>query len=114
MLAGDGTVNFKWQFVGGSPNYVPTHFYPTADGGTAPSDHWFVTVDGNDPLPDMFIGRLPVSPTNVAGVVAKIIRYESQTFNGWEKTVQLAADDVEPIFEAMNAELAGQLPASFA
>jgi len=114
MLAGDGTVNFKWQFVGGSPNYVPTHFYPTADGGTAPSDHWFVTVDGNDPIPDMFIGRLPVTPANVVGTVQKIIRYESQTFDGWEKTVQLAADDVEPIFEAMNTELAGQLPASFA
>jgi hypothetical protein len=54
---------------------VPTWNLPTYEGHSA-SDNWFVMVDGDDSLPDLAIGRLPVvEPAEVARIVAKTIRY---------------------------------------
>ncbi|MFQ5508098.1 MAG: C25 family cysteine peptidase [Leptospirillia bacterium] len=110
LLAGDATINFKYVFSGGSENYVPTLFYRTSDGGMAPNDSGFVTVIGDDPYPDMMIGRLPVSPATVDGTVAKIIAYETQVFTGWEQKVQIVTDQPEPLFEEMASEFSSEIP----
>ena len=53
------------------PIYVPTfHGWAPASGETA-MDHRFVTVSGDDPLPDMFIGRLPVQSPQELGEYGK-------------------------------------------
>lgn len=114
LLMGDATLSFKTAPSDyEDKTYVPTHFFRNRYGGMSPGDEWFVAVNGNDPLPDMMIGRLPVTPATADGVVVKLIAYESQDFTGWERRVQLVADDDDPLFEQMIGEYAALVPQSF-
>jgi hypothetical protein len=95
LLAGTATVTSKSEFPGGWPTYVPTHFQRAFDGAMIPSDSWFVAVDGSDDLPDMFIGRLPVTPATIAGVISKIISYDRPGTGdtAWRNRTLFIADD---------------------
>ena len=94
------------------PIYVPTfHDWAPASGETA-MDHRFVTVSGDDPLPDMFIGRLPVQlPHELADMVKKIIDYEAERQPGlWQgRLMQVADNEVDnvgdDIFERASKQL---------
>ena len=94
------------------PIYVPTfHGWAPASGETA-MDHHFVTVSGDDPLPDMFIGRLPVqSPHELGAMVKKIINYEANRQPGlWQgRLMQVADNEVnnvgDDIFERASNQL---------
>ena len=56
-------------------NLIPTWNFSTHQGHSA-SDNYFVAVDGDDHLPELAIGRLPVvKPQEVRQIVAKIRRY---------------------------------------
>ena len=74
--------------------FIPTHYVWTLFGQTA-SDHWYTTVSGIDPLPDFFLGRLPVErPEEATSVVNKIIAYEGSPRNGsWRRQIISVADD---------------------
>ena len=122
LLVGDATINFKSKFTDHVPTYVPTHFYRAYDGAMVPSDNWFVTVDGNDPLPDMLIGRLPVTANIIDGngtllkeddshvVVDKIIAYDQpSTDRQWMNRAFFIADNDEPVFETVSDEMAAIL-----
>ena len=77
------------------PIYVPTiHGWAPVSGETA-MDHRFVTVSGNDTLPDMFIGRLSVQyPHELDAMVKKLINYELNSTRGvWQRTIAQVADD---------------------
>ena len=90
------------------PIYVPTfHGWAPASGETA-MDHRFVTISGDDPLPDMFIGRLPVQlPHELAAMVKKIINYETKRQPGlWQgRLMQVADNEVNNIFERTRDQL---------
>ena len=94
------------------PIYVPTfHGWAPASGETA-MDHRFVTVSGDDPLPDMFIGRLPVQlPHELGDMVKKIIDYEAKRQPGlWQgRLMQVADNEVDnigdDIFERASEQL---------
>ena len=75
-------------------------------------DHRFVNVSGDDPLPDMLIGRLSVqTPEALTTMVEKIIDYEENPKIGlWQGTlVQVADDETDNpsdfIFETSRDEL---------
>ncbi|MFC1713745.1 C25 family cysteine peptidase [Candidatus Poribacteria bacterium] len=92
--------------------YVPTYHAQSIPYGEAALDHRFVTVDGDDILPDMFIGRIPAENVEEAdNVVDKIIRYESNPYRGqWQSRILLAADDDksksgDEVFENSRREL---------
>ena len=54
---------------------VPTWSYRTHQGHAA-SDNGLVTIDGDDSLPDLAVGRIPVvTPEDMEAVVSKTIRY---------------------------------------
>lgn len=75
--------------------YVPTyHGYNPPYGETA-MDHRFVTVCGDDILPDMIIGRIPAETLEDANnAVDKIIAYETKPNLGiWQTKIMLVADD---------------------
>jgi hypothetical protein len=78
LLVGDGTedaVN-RAQSTDANPNYVPPYMIELWDYEAA-SDNRYVTVDGDDNLADLFIGRLPVnSSAETTTVVEKILSYE--------------------------------------
>jgi hypothetical protein len=89
LLVGDA------QRGGGANDFIPCKLfpkfsYPYAGGLTQHStDNWFVTLEGNDSIPDLIIGRLPVNTAvRTESLVAKIIRYETQDPPGlWHQTV---------------------------
>ena len=96
LLVGDGTFDPKRYRAGAPPTFVPP-FLADVDpwAGEAAADNRFVTVDGGDNLPDLLIGRLPVSTlTETHVVVDKIVRYETQPAPGrWNGNVALVADN---------------------
>ena len=123
LLVGDAHYDYKGAIVKRyretlnrdynlSPIYVPTfHGWAPASGETA-MDHHFVTVSGDDPLPDMFIGRLPVqSAHELDDMVKKIINYEAKRQPGlWQgRLMQVADNEVnnvgDDIFERASKQL---------
>ena len=77
------------------PNFVPTyHGWAPASGETS-MDQRFVNISGDDPLPDMLIGRLSVqTPEALTTMVKKIIDYEKNPKTGvWQGTLIQVADD---------------------
>ncbi len=76
-----------------SRNLIPTAGFGTREGYAA-NDNWFVAVDGDDDLPDLAIGRLPVvEPAEVTAIVDKSIRYAEDPEPGaWRRRVVLISD----------------------
>jgi len=87
-------------------NLVPTWSYLTYDGHAA-GDNWFVSVDGDDDLPDMAVGRFPVTePADVAAIVEKTIRYQQQPEFGPWRNRMLWITSEQPGFIQMSDQLA--------
>jgi hypothetical protein len=72
----------------GLRNLVPTWSVETYEGHAA-SDNWLVSVDGDDDLPDLAVGRFAVTqPAEVAAIVAKTIAYATQSGVGpWRRNL---------------------------
>lgn len=123
LLVGDAHYDYKGAIVklyretlntnyGLYPIYVPTfHGWAPASGETA-MDHRFVMISGDDPLPDMFIGRLPVQlPHELSDMIQKIINYESKRQPGlWQSRLMQVADNEvdnpgDDIFERASKQL---------
>ena len=105
LLVGDAHYDYKkatvvfWRLSNITfrlpPIYVPTiHGWAPVSGETA-MDHRFVTVSGDDTLPDMFIGRLSVQyPHELDTMVKKLIDYEQNPKRGvWQRTLAQVSDD---------------------
>jgi hypothetical protein len=87
-------------------NLIPTWSYLTYDGHAA-GDNWFVSVDGADDLPDMAVGRFPVTePSDVAAIVEKTIRYQAQPEFGAWRSRMLWITSEQPGFLQMSDQLA--------
>jgi hypothetical protein len=83
LLVGDGHWNFK-NFnparYGTPPNFMPPNLgWVDPWQGEVDTANELVTIVGDDPLPDMLLGRLPVNTAAQADVVVnKIVNYEAQ------------------------------------
>ncbi len=109
FLVGDANLNYKAKTK--KANKVPTHLSASYDG-LIPDDSWYVSVDGDDILPDMFIGRIPGnSPETVTALIDKIIRFEESTVENPRK-VLLVADNSSD-FEDLNEGIVDYLPGEF-
>ena len=77
------------------PIFVPTFHGWSPESGETAMDQRFVNVSGDDPLPDMLIGRLSVQTSEeLATMVEKIINYEKNLKTGpWQGTLIQVADD---------------------
>jgi hypothetical protein len=117
LLVGDSVYDPKDNYGMGSINYVPTYLAQTPYMGESLTDEWYVRISGKDALADVEIGRLPASsPAQAEIMVNKIIVYENTPIlKTWEKNTLLVADNTveeyEAIFEVMNEDVAGILPA---
>jgi hypothetical protein len=98
LLVGDGTNDPKHYDPDTTNTYIPP-FLVDVDpwAGETASDNRFVSVDGDDILPDMLIGRLPVnSPEQTASVVKKIVDYETNPPPGnWRQAITFVADNAD-------------------
>ncbi len=94
LLMGDGNYDFRNYLGTGEKNYVPPYlaFVDPWLGETA-SDTIYVTF-GNDVMPKMFVGRLPVSSSSQASaMISKILTYEQNATSGdWRGKVVFVAD----------------------
>ena len=97
LLMGDTTYEMdKWLHKPDiRPSFVPSMMQYTETFGFTSSDNYFACVAGEDILPDMFIGRLPVASSENAGhMVQKIIDYEtSGEIDEWRRNICLATGD---------------------
>jgi hypothetical protein len=85
LLLGDASYDFKDYLGLGVENHVPALMVKTRYLWTA-SDPTLAAVHGDDPLPDVSIGRLPASSAEgIEKLVHKIIAYETNG-HGLEET----------------------------
>ena len=89
------------------PVYVPTiDLMIDPYQGESAADAYFAAISGNDPLPDIYLGRLPVmSTTDLTTVVNKIIAYEQNPTRGaWQNDILFVADNTDDAgnFEAVS------------
>jgi hypothetical protein len=73
---------------------IPTWNHGTYEGHSA-SDNYFVAVDGDDHLPEMAIGRLPVvDPEEIERIVDKTVRYVTAPEVGpWRRNALLITNE---------------------
>jgi hypothetical protein len=93
---GDGSYDPR-QYRATSPStFIPPYLADVEPySSETAADNRYVCVDGDDNLPDLLLGRLPVrSATQARAVVEKIVRYETAPLpGGWNTNVLLVADD---------------------
>ena len=109
-LLGDGTYDYK-----NNSGTSPGNWLPAYQDGDSTYDEWYVRVSGDDVLPDMAIGRLPVQTVAEADrVVDKLIDYDRWPEVGlWQSRVLLVADDLSNPEHADNVEAMFLLDAEF-
>ncbi|MCP4669548.1 MAG: hypothetical protein GY849_24710 [Deltaproteobacteria bacterium] len=92
VLAGNGNFDYK-DNRGYGDNLVPTLMVNTPYGIFA-SDNRLADVEGDDGVPEMAIGRLPVMTSQeVEWAVDKIAAYESGAGGAWTGKVLMVADN---------------------
>ena len=96
VLVGDGSYDFK-NYTGFNPTNVIPPYLARVDPwlGETASDLRYVEVDGDDELPDLFIGRWPAStPEEVRVIVQKILYYERDMPTAeWQRRIVFIADN---------------------
>ncbi|MFM8322265.1 MAG: C25 family cysteine peptidase [Chloroflexota bacterium] len=97
VLAGDGSVDPRAYTGYAELQSVP----PYLDNvdlflGEAATDNRYAMLSGDDPVPDIFLGRLSVrTPAEAAAVVQKLIHYEQTPpgADGWNRRLMFVADN---------------------
>ena len=99
LLIGDG----HWNFLGSSIYDNPPIFIPPNLSwidpwqGEVDSSNLLATVNGDDPLPDILIGRLPVTNSDqILNYVDKIQNHENQLEEHWQQHFIFIADQPDP------------------
>jgi hypothetical protein len=94
VLVGDGTFDPKRYVSTGQPTFIPPYL-ATVDPwlGETAADNRFVTVEGDDALPDVAIGRLPVNTLAQAQTVAAKLSGYAGTIGFWTGSALFVADD---------------------
>jgi len=110
LLLGDATYDYKDYLATGVRNQVPPYIVRTSYLWTA-SDPAYASVNGDDLLPDVAIGRLPAASVDGArAVIDKILAFESSGGSP-EAPIVLVADNPDRAgnFESDAEELAASV-----
>ncbi|MBC8078484.1 MAG: hypothetical protein H7Y32_20570, partial [Chloroflexales bacterium] len=99
LLVGDGSYDFRNLLGNGAANYVPPYFI-SGDPWTneASCDTCYGRLDtpraNDDPLPELLVGRLPVSSlAQTEAVVQKILSYRAAPAGNWQSRALFLADN---------------------
>jgi len=95
VLLGDGHYDPKDYFEIGRESYIPPYLAPVDPLILeVAADNHYVTLVGDDNLPDMMLGRLAVNTqAEATAFVNKIIAYEQTPADDWQEQVLSVADD---------------------
>ena len=118
LLVGDGSFDPKQYRSESPPTYIPPYLLDVGPaGGETAADNRYACVDGDDNLPDLLLGRLPVRSADEArAIVQEIVDYETRPLpGGWNANVLLVADDPDAAgdFPAISDSAAAYLTAPF-
>lgn len=92
LLAGGGTWDKRPAFD--SLNQIPVMMVQTYGFGATAADNFYACVDGDDPIPDIAVGRIPASTVSeMTTAVDKILSYYGNTTFGWQNTALLVAGE---------------------
>lgn len=92
LFVGKGSWNTKNG--GDSTNLIPVMLYQTYTFGATSADNFYACVDGDDPIPDIAVGRIPaVTADQLKFTVAKILGYYSNEKFGWQNSALLIAGE---------------------
>jgi hypothetical protein len=108
LLVGDGHWDFKNLLGTSAGQYIPPYLsYVDPIIGETAADNRYVAVDGDDPLPDMALGRFPVNtPAEAAAMVLKSINYQTQPPDGdWNSNMLFVADNDEAYFRDLSDDI---------
>jgi hypothetical protein len=98
LLVGDGTSDPKRYLSSSTETFIPPYLEVVDPwAGETAADNRFVTLEGQDLLPEMLIGRLPVnSPAEVQAVITKISQYETAGASEiWKGRALFVADNAD-------------------
>lgn len=115
LLVGDASLD-PMNYLGvGLATQIPAPMHQVLNDGEIPSDHYYACLTGNDPLPELLVGRIPAAnTTEVSAAVAKIVAHETAAPAGaWRTTVQHFADKGTDFTNAMNALASGHVPGAY-
>ncbi len=88
LLVGDASWDYKNLDHLPYQDFVPTHHHQTYKWGETASDNWQVAVSGTDPLPDYFVGRLPVNDEEeIDLLVQKSLAYAEAPPGYWRSRI---------------------------
>ncbi len=115
LLVGDGTYDFKNYEGYGVGTFIPPLLeYVDPSLGETAADNRFVTVVGDDIMPDLHLGRLPVNTqAELAAMVDKIVAYErTPTPGSWRSRAVFISDnpDIAGPFHYFSDEAVAVLP----
>ena len=118
LLVGDGAYDFLNHEGTGAQTFIPPYLASVDPvlGETA-ADNRYVTVVGDDTLPDLHLGRLPVNnQSELTAMLDKIISYEANPAAGaWRTRAVFVADNDDPAgqFSVLSDEVADHVPGEF-
>ncbi len=102
VLAGDGTYDYK-NHTENQDSVLPPVMVKN-QGGLFPSDNWLVDISGNDGVPDIAVGRIPVvTADEYRRVVDRLKAYESSDNGDWKKKLLFVNDNNDSGGEFENA-----------
>jgi len=106
LLFGDTTHHMDKRYAHeiGQLSYVPAIMVYTSGWAVTSSDNAAVCVNGDDTLPDMYVGRFPVGSVEEAkNLVQKTLDYELKPVVGdWRRNLALVTDASEPERQAQD------------
>jgi len=114
VLVGNGTFDYK-DNQGYGDNLLPPLMSSTPFGLFA-SDNKFADVVGNDGVPEIAIGRLPVlNAEELEEMINKIITYETASDGDWNRQFLMLADDPDDggNFTAASEDIATIIPSEY-
>jgi hypothetical protein len=113
LLVGDGCYE-RFTSAGDTLDLIPVYMRQTESFGAAASDHWYTLVDGDDEVPDLHIGRLPVRDEEALSIfINKITNYEEEPPKGdWRNRVLVIGGD-GAIFRTQGIALVQDFPPQF-
>jgi len=89
LFVGDGCY-VRQSAAGDTLDLVPVYMRQTVEFGSAASDFWYTLLDGEDNVPDIFLGRLPVQEEKeLQLIVDKMMHYEHGNVTGPWRNRQL-------------------------
>ncbi|MFN2115584.1 MAG: C25 family cysteine peptidase, partial [Anaerolineae bacterium] len=118
LLVGEANLDYKGAYGRGSEVFVPSIQVDVDVSGelaAVTSDLWYANLDSDerDVVPDVLLGRLPVSTAAQAStIVSKTLAFEdSPPGEGWQRGAAMVVDDdAGGSFESLSEELIAHMP----